>query len=126
MKNGKVVYHCKRTSPPNAEVETFAEPVQYTLRQQYLTIQPNTGNVYDSTFGEFKDYTEKGCANPYEYWETKIGEGDRFYLDMGKPNGYDTKIEPDEGWGFDANFKVNKTAKQNRSIYFALKSIVEN
>lgn len=125
MKNGKVVYHCKRTSLPNAEVETFAKPEKYVLRPRYLTIQPNAGNVYDSTFGEFKDYTEKGCATPYEFWETKIGEGDRFYLDL-LPEGFATNTEPDEGWGFDANYVVNRVAKQNIVIYFALKSIVEN
>ena len=125
MKNGKVVYHCKRTSLPNAEVETFAKPEIYILRPRYLTIQPNTGNVYDSTFGEFKNYTEKGCATPYEFWETKISEGDRFYLDC-EPKDIASKEEPDEGWGWDANYVVNKIAKQNIAIYFALNSIVEN
>ena len=125
MKNGKVVYHCKRTSLPNAEVETFAKPERYILRPRYLTIQPNTGNVYDSTFGEFKNYTEKGCATPYEFWEAKISEGDRFYLDC-EPKDIASKEEPDEGWGWDANYVVNKIAKQNIAIYFALNSIVEN
>jgi hypothetical protein len=125
MKNGKVVYHCKRTSLPNAEVETFAKPERYILRPRYLTIQPNTGNVYDSTFGEFKDYTEKGCATPYEFWEDQISEGDRFYLDS-IPEGFENNIEPDAGWGFDANYVVNQVAKQNVAIYFGLKSIVEN
>lgn len=125
MRNLSTVYHCKRTSLPEAEVETFAKPEKYILRPRYLTIQPNSGNIYDSIFGEFKDYTEKGCAIPYELWETKISEGDRFYLDI-VPRGFDKNLEPDEGWGFDANYVVNKIAKQNVAIYFALKSIVEN
>lgn len=125
MKNRKVVYHCKRTSLPHSEVETFAKPEKYVLRLRYLTIQPNAGNVYDSTFGEFKDYTEKGCAMPYEFWENKIGEGDRFYLDT-IPSGFADNIEPDNGWGFDANYVVNRVAKQHTMISFALKSIVEN
>lgn len=125
MRNGSIVYHCKRTSLPSADVETFAKPQKYVLRQRYLTIQPNTGNVYDSTFGEFKDYTEKGCASPYEFWEAKIDEGDRFYLDC-VPVGLAEDTEPDEGWGYDANYVVNRVAKQNIVIYFALKSIVEN
>jgi hypothetical protein len=125
MKNGTVVYHCKRTSLPNAEVETFAKPEQYVLRPRYLTIQPNTGNVYNNTFGEFKDYTETGCATPYDFWETKIAEGDRFYLGV-IPQVGENNSEPEEGWGFDANYVVNKIAKQNIAIYFALKSIVEN
>ena len=110
---------------PNAEVETFSKPEKYVLRPRYLTIQPNSGSVYDSTFGEFKEYTEKGCATPYEVWENQISEGDRFYLDL-IPKGFDVNSEPDEGWGFDANYVVNRVAKQNIAIYFALKSIVEN
>lgn len=125
MKNLSTVYHCKRTSPPEAEVETFAKPQKYILRPRYLTIQPNSGSVYDSVFGEFKDYTERGCAIPYEFWDTKISEGDRFYLDI-KPKVAADGSEPDEGWGFDANYVVNRVAKQNVAIYFALKSIVEN
>lgn len=125
MRNQSIVYHCRRTSSPDSEVETFAKPEKYVLRPRYLTIQPNTGNVYDSTFGEFKDYTEKGCATPYDFWETKISEGDRFYLDI-IPEGLADNTEPDEGWGFDANYVVDRVAKQNIVIYFALKSIVEN
>jgi hypothetical protein len=83
-------------------------------------------NVYDkNTFGEFKDYTETGCATPYDFWETKIAEGDRFYLGV-IPQVGENNSEPEEGWGFDANYVVNKIAKQNIAIYFALKSIVEN
>lgn len=125
MRNQSVVYHCKRTSLPNAEIETFAKPEKYVLRPRYLTIQPNNGSVYNTTFGEFKDYTEKGCATPYDFWENKISEGDRFYLDI-EPVGLADGVEPDEGWGFDANYVVNGVAKQNVAIYFALKSIVEN
>lgn len=125
MRNQSVVYHCKRTSPPEAEIETFAKPEKYVLRPRFLTIQPNAGNIYDSTFGEFKDYSDKGCATPYEFWNTKINEGDRFYLDS-VPLGLSNNTEPEEGWGFDANYVVNKVAKQNIVIYFALKSIVEN
>jgi hypothetical protein len=123
MKNLSIVYHCKRTSQPNAEVETFAKPDIYVLTPRFLTIQPNLGSIYNNTFGEFKDYTEQGCAIPYTFWKDKINEGDRFYLDI-KPKNFDGE-EPDEGWGFDANYVVNKVSKQNVAIYFALKSIVE-
>ena len=125
MRNGKIVYHCRRTSLPNDEIETFAKPEKYILRPRYLTIQPNTGNIYNNDFGEFKDYTEKGVATPYEFWENKIGEGDRFYLDV-EPKGFSDGVEPEEKWGFDANYVVNRVAKQNIVISFALKSIMEN
>ena len=125
MKNGSIIYYCKRTSLPNAEIETFSRPEKYVLRPRFLTIQPNAGNIYDNSFGEFKDYSEKGVAMPYDFWKEKIGEGDRFYLDC-EPQFLDNEIEPEEGWGFDANYRVIQVAKQNLSILFALKSIVEN
>lgn len=125
MRNGSIVYHCKRTSLPSAEVETFSKPEKYVLRPRFLTIQPNIGNVYDNTFGEFKDYDEKCCAIPYDFWNNKIQEGDRFYLDC-EPNGFADDVEPEEGWGYDANYIVNSISKQNVAIFFALKSIVEN
>ena len=125
MRNQSIVYHCKRTSLPNDEIETFAKPIKYVLQPRFLTIQPNTGNIYDNTFGQFKDYTEKGCATPYNFWNNQICEGDRFYLDC-VPKDFDKTEEPEEGWGFDANYVVNAVAKQNIAIYFALKSIVEN
>lgn len=125
MKNGSIVYHCKLTSNPSDTIQTFSKPQKYVLQPRHLTIQPFTGNVYDTTFGTFKDYTEKGCATPYEFWDSKISEGDRFYLDV-VPDGYDTNEEPELGWGYDANYVVNQISKQNIVIYFALKSIVEN
>lgn len=126
MKNGTIVYHCKRTSAVNAEYETFAKPIPYRLRLMYLTIQPNTGNVYDSTFGEFRDYTHKMCGMPYAKWDNEIKEGDRFYVDMGAPDGYNENAEPEYGWGYDANYRVERVAKQNIAIFYALKSLVED
>ena len=123
MKNGSIVWHCKRTSGDGAEIEIFEEPVSYRLRIGYLTIQPKSGNMYTSVFGEFKDYSEQVCGTPYELWENVINEGDRFYLNK-TPDTDEDNIEA-YGYGYDANYKVVKVSNQNRVIYFALKSIVE-
>ena len=124
MRNGSLVYICHRTSDRDAEFETFAKPVAYVLKPMFLTIQPNAGNVYQRTFGEFKDYTQQMCGIPYKYWENLLGEGDRLYLDA-IPDGFQSRKEPDEGWGYDANYKIVKVAKQNKCIYYALQSILE-
>ena len=121
MKNFTIVYHCKRISNPSAEVEKFAEPVKYILKPGYLTIQPNNGSIYNNIFGEFRDYTDMGCATPYEFWDNKINEGDRFYIGI-EPN---KETELDHEYGYDANYVVNRISKQNKVINFALKSIVE-
>ena len=89
MRNGSVVYLCRRISPPSSDTQEFDKPQKFVLRPRYLTIQPFTGNIFDNTFGEFRDYTEKGCAVPYEFWESKISEGDRFYINT-IPQGYET------------------------------------
>lgn len=123
MRVGATIYHCKRTSEADSEIETFARPVKHTLRPNYLTIQPNSGSIYENVFGEYKDYSQKVCAIPYDNWENEIKEGDRFYLEVTPKNlGGE---EPDEGWGYDADYKVVRVAKQNRAIYYALKSIIE-
>lgn len=125
MRNGTMVYHCKRNSS-DLEYDTYEKPIRYLLHPRYLTIQPNTGNAYDSTFGEYKDYQLKMCGIPYELWDNEIKEGDVFYVDIGEAYGINSDIEPELGWGYGANYKVVKVAKQNRAIYYALKSIVEN
>lgn len=125
MRNGSVVYLCRRISPPSSDAQEFDKPQKFVLRPRYLTIQPFTGNIFDNTFGEFRDYTEKGCAVPYEFWENKISEGDRFYINT-IPQGYETGEQPEQGWGYDADYVVNSVSKQNIAIYFAMKSILEN
>lgn len=123
MRLGSVVYHCKRISSPNDEIEEFAEPKKYILRLGYLTIQPNSGNVFQSSFGELKDYDKRMCAIPYQKWEKEINEGDRFYLEI-EPNLSQEFIEQ-FGYGYDANYKVVKRNPQNVAIMYALKSLVE-
>lgn len=123
MRNNSRVWHCKRISDRGAEIEVFDEPISYYLRPGYLTIQPKSGNMYTSAFGEFKDYSEQMCATPYELWDNEIKEGDRFYLDK-EPDETQSNIE-EYGYGYDANYRVVRVAKQNRSIFFALKSILD-
>ena len=125
MRNNSVVYHCKRIHQENVQIELYEKPIKYQLRPMYLTIQPNNGSVYETTFGEFKDYSQKMCGSPYEFWDNVIKEGDLFYIDKGEPDGFQSGVEPQYGWGYDANYRVEKVAKQNRVIYYALKSVVE-
>lgn len=125
MRVGTTIYHCKRTSKADSEIETFDKPVKHILRPNYLTIQPNSGSIYENVFGEYKDYSQKMCAIPYEMWDSQIKEGDRFYLEI-TPKDLESGEEPDDGWGHDADYKVVRVAKQNRTIYYALQSIIEN
>lgn len=123
MRNGTIVYHCKRISGPHAEYEEFSAPVAYKLRFGYLTIQPKSGSIFVQTFGEFKDYEQSVCAQPYMHWVDKIHEGDRFYLEK-TPDTTSADFKA-RGYGYDANYKVVKRNPQNLAIYYALKSIID-
>ena len=123
MKNGSVVYFCKRTSEPDDDIETFAKPQAYTLRPQFFTIQPASGFLDTQEFGEFVNITSKGMLFPYERWFGVFHEGDRLYLEK-VPDGYTTDVEPDDGWGYDADAKIYSVKNQNRAIALTIRSIV--
>lgn len=124
MRNGSVIYFCKRTSEPDDDIEVFAKPQAFVLKPQYFTIQPASGFLDTQAFGEFVDITNKGMVFPYEKWENVFHEGDRLYLDK-EPDGYSTNVEPDDGWGYDADAKIYAVKKQNRAIALTIRSIVK-
>lgn len=124
MKNGKTVYFCTRTSKAGDEIETFAKPQAFVLRLGFLTIQPASGYMDFQSYGEFVNITHRGIATPYEMWDGVFHEGDRLYLDK-VPDGYSNDVEPDNGWGYDANAKIIAVKPQNRAINIVIRNIVE-
>lgn len=123
MRNGLLVYFCKKTSPKNADIETFAKPVAFRLRLGYLTVQPASGYNDVVEFGDNIGRTWTAYAQPYNEWVGKISEDDRFYIDGIIPDGFNTSIEPEDGWGYDANARVYSVRPQNRAIKFILQKI---
>lgn len=123
MKNGKTVYFCKRISEPG-EDEQFSKPQAIVLRLGYLTIQPVSGYMDFQAYGEFVDITYRGIATPYEMWDGVFHEGDRFYLDK-VPDGFLSEVEPELGWGYDANAKIIAVKPQNVAINLTIRNIVE-
>lgn len=123
MKNGKTVYFCKRISEPG-EDERFSEPQAVVLRLGHLTIQPVSGYMDFQAYGEFVDITYRGIATPYEMWDGVFHEGDRVYLDK-VPDGFLSRVEPELGWGYDANAKIIAVKPQNFAINLTIRNIVE-
>lgn len=128
MQNGLMVYHCKRTSQPNADIETFAQPVAYRLGLGYLTIQPASGYNEIVEFGDKIARTWTAFAQPYSQWVDNLKEGDRFYVDGLTPTyeiDDETKlpIEPEDGWGYDANARIYSVRPQNTAVKFLLQKI---
>lgn len=123
MRNGDLVWYCKRTSPDGSRIETFDRPVQFRLALGHLTIQPSSG--YDSVveFGENIKKMWNCIAQPYGKWFGMIREGDRFYVDGATPNVPADGSEPDDGWGYDANARVYSVRPQNIALRFILQRI---
>lgn len=124
MKNGSKVYFCSRISEPQDAIEKFDKPVEYTLRPNYLTIQPAGGYMDFQNFGEFVNITHNGYATPYEKWINTFKEGDRVYINK-VPNGFKSDIEPELGWGNDANAKIIAVKGQNKAVRLTIQDIVE-
>ena len=123
MKNGLKVWHCKRISKDGDKVEKFSKPIEHILRFHYLTIQPVSG--YDAVveFGENVSKLWYAIAQPYDYWVNEVKEGDRFYVDGIKPEIPINSVEPEDGWGYDANAKVYSVRPQNLAVKFILQKI---
>lgn len=123
MRNGGFVWWCQRTSKDGDDIQTFARPEKFMLRPHFLTIQPSSG--YDSVveFGEKLSRTWTGMGQPYGYWFGKIKEGDRFYIDGAEPYIPDDGTEPEDGWGADANARINSVRPQNEAVRFILEKI---
>ncbi|NCC99907.1 MAG: hypothetical protein EOL95_09460 [Bacteroidia bacterium] len=123
MKNGLKVYFCKRTSQDNAKIETFAKPIEFTLRFGYLTIQTSSGYNEVVEFGDNVSKTWTCYGQPYDEWFARLNEGDRFYVDGKIPDGFSSATEPEDGWGYDANAIVYSVRPQNIAIKFILEKI---
>ena len=123
MRNGDLVWYCKRLSKDGDELEVFDKPVAIRLGFQNLTVQPMSG--YDNVveFGEDINKTWNCIAQPYKKWFGVIKEGDRFYVDGAEPEIPNNGAEPDDGWGYDANAKVVSVRPQNVALRFILQKI---
>lgn len=122
MRNGEKVWYCKRISEDGDDLEVFAEPVEFTLKLGFLTIQPSSG--YDNVveFGEKLSKTWNCIAQPYGFWIDKLKEGDRFYVEGAEPDNLDGSV-PEDGWGAKANARIYSVRPQNLAIRFILEKI---
>ena len=125
MKMGEKIWWCKRTSPDNAEVDTYDKPEEFTLKlPNYIspisiTVQPKNGFTDRLAYGETTSKDQRIILTPYDYWYGKFKEGDLFYLDGEKPN------EDEEYYGQNANYEVEFVGNQNEAIELSVKKIID-
>lgn len=123
MRNGDIVWYCRRTSKDGDKLETFAEPIPMILGIRFLTIQPASGYSSVVEFGENVSKTWNAIGQPYGRWLGVVKEGDRFYVDGAEPNIPSDGSEPEDGWGYDANARVTSVRPQNYAVRFILQKI---
>lgn len=122
MKIGGVVYHCARTSAEGDDIITYADPVAYKTRFNYLTVQPtrvalnNMAGFY--TTEDFGEHTANGwnmIAN-YGVFEDVFKPGDLMYVDGATP------VEGAEN-GVGANALITSVREQNKAIFYTLNKL---
>jgi len=120
MQNCISIWHSKRISATNAEIEIFAEPKEYKLRFNYLSIQPASGYTNIAQFGERVSRTWLGIANQYVF-NGIFTEGDRLYIDGVNP---DIVLEMLNGFGYSANAIIKSVQSQNRCVRLTIEKLV--
>ena len=125
MREGEKIWYCIRTSGDNAEVETYAEPIEETVRMPRvfspigISVQPKNGFTDRLKQGETIIKDQRILLTPYQFWDGKFKEGDIFYLDGQRPNANE------EYFGQDANYYVENVGRQNEAIELSVKKIID-
>ena len=125
MREGEKIWYCVRTSDENAEVDTYAEPVEETVRMPRvfspisLTVQPKDGFTDRFAYGETTSKDQRIILTPYSYWKDKFHEGDLFYLCGKEPN-----AENEEFYGQEANYMIEAVLQRQNSIELSAKKII--
>ena len=115
----KLIYHCQRTSPDNAEVTTFGTPIARHINYQPLTGYTNVlqhGENVTRTYGAIIDFRQfKGLFN----------EGDLIYL-CGKDyqDGNPPVIDENYVNGKGANAIVKSVRNQNLKIEMVIEKLI--
>ena len=126
MRNGEKIWYCIRTSPTDAEIDTYAEPIQETLRMPSIfspigiTVQPKNGFTDRMAYGETTSKDQRIMLTPYQFWHGKFKEGDLFYLDGEHPS------EDESFYGEFANYRVDVVNNQNEAIELSVKKIINS
>lgn len=124
MRNGEKIWYCIRTSPDNAEVDTYDKPIEEIVRMPSvfspigITVQPQNGYTDRVAYGETSSEYQRIVLTPYQVWHKKFKKGDLFYLDGEYPR------ENESFNGEYANFMVDNVANQNMSIEISVKKII--
>lgn len=124
MRNGEKIWYCLRTSTDDAEVDTYAPPVEETVRMPNvfnpisITVQPKNGFTDRLDSGETTSKDQRIMLYPYIVWDGKFKEGDLFYLDGQKPQ------KDEEFYGQNANYYVEFVGRQNEAIEVLVKKII--
>lgn len=108
MKNGQKIYHCSSLGIVDG-FPSYSKPTEYTLRFNYLTIQPKTGHWNNLPYGMDVARAWNGIAKE-SLFDGIFKEGDLLYLDGLIPN------EDEHEYGQTANGLIVSVLNRNRTI----------
>lgn len=115
MRNGKTIWHCQRTSSPDVDIITYAEPQAYILMPRFLTLQPASGYTDALAYGIKVDKTWIMIANE-RVFSGIFNEGDVLYVDGNEPNISSSEYVNGDG----ANAIITSVREQNMAIRIVL------
>lgn len=116
MKIGDTIYHCSIIDKTNQE---YNIPKPYTLKFNYLTIQPVSGGNKIESYGDDINNIWIAMANA-QVFNGVFKENDLLYIDEIIPSN-------DEEWyGEKANAEITSIRNQNKYIYIEIHSRVSN
>lgn len=115
MRNGKTIWHCRRTSPPEVDIITYDSPVPYVLRPRFLTLQPASGYTDALAYGIKVDKTWIMIANE-SFFSGVFNEGDVLYVDGNSPSMCSSGYVNGAG----ANAIITSVREQNLAIRIVL------
>jgi hypothetical protein len=116
MRFGEKIYICKKKSN-FGDLQEYERAKEYTLRRNYLSVQPTKGYFETSTYGKDITKYQTMICQPYSAWYGILSEGDLVYADGKSPT------ENEEFYGQDANYIVDGVFNQNEVIKIVLKRV---
>ncbi|NCC88581.1 MAG: hypothetical protein EOM05_12100 [Clostridia bacterium] len=123
MKNGTSIYLCKRSELNNTQTPTYQEPVQYVLRNNYLTVQGASGYLDTLAYGE-RINNFWNCIAKQDIFQGVFHEGDLVYIEGEVPEETTEENEDTIVYGENANAKVRSVITQDRVIRIVFEKVL--
>ena len=118
MKVNQSIWHCKRIGEDENGIITYAEPKEYKLAFNYLTVNPASGYLATIQYGEQLNKIWTMKANKQQF-ENVFNEGDVLYIEGAAPY----TVDENYVYGYGANALVTSLLPYLTSYTITLERI---